>query len=89
MAKFQKVAQFGTDSELVMICDPMYLANEDNVKIINKEINKLTDDKTLPLKFPGGHYGLGVLADSGGKGSFSVYERTLKTGSKQILIKFE
>ncbi len=88
MAKFEKVAEFGIDSGQFMIIDPCYTLDADHMDIIKKAIDDHENQKTRPMKFQKAHYGLGVVGNSGGNGSFSVFERTLKNGTKQILINF-
>ena len=90
MSKFQKVAEFGVNSGQLIICDPKFLEKEDLKNLISIWCEKVSKEhKTKSIKFPDKHHGLAAIAETDGNGSLSVYERVLKTGVKQILIKFE
>ncbi len=72
-----------------MISDATSIINKNNVECI-RDANYSIKNGSKEVRFLNGNQGLAIIGHTHlGVGSFCVYERILKNGSKQVLIKFE
>ncbi len=89
MSKFEKVGSFTVKSEIFVISDALSVLNRNNAECI-KDVSSKIQNESKEVKFSNGKDGLAIVGHTHlGIGSFSVYERILKNGSKQVLIKFQ